>query len=93
MGGKVQNNYQYTKSTPVTVGCNVTPQTVWFMIVDDGTNITISLGQFNTDWVRIFQASNTAFLISTANVAGFFVQAGASYDATATLSSWQVTYP
>ena len=90
---KYQNNYQYTKSTPTTVGSNVTPQTVWFMIVDDGTNITISLGQFNTDWVQIFQQPRLAFLVSTANSAGFFVQPGASYNATATLSSWQVTYP
>jgi hypothetical protein len=63
------------------------------MIVDDGTNITISLGQFNTDWVQIFQQPRLAFLTSTANSAGFFVQPGASYNATATLSSWQVTYP
>ena len=88
-----QNNYQNTKSAPVTVGSNITPQTVWFKIQDDGSNISISISQFNTDWVSIYKAARTVFLLSTANAAGFFVQAGASYDATATLSSWLVSYP
>jgi|SRR5579859_5588130 len=72
------------------------PSYLWFKYQDDkgGTNNFIwSVSVDGIGWVQLVTASRTGYLTGDADQLGFCVRAGQTYNAAATLGSWNVTTP